>query len=98
MIALGKMFEMEVADRVVTHADGTMSVVLHEGSIKITEADGTIRSSPAGSILSVQPDGSVEWRAAGAFGQYEKAVVVGNNLVYRPTERAFAFAFAPKLP
>ena len=50
-----------------------------------------------GTVISVQPDGAIETRPAGTKGPYERATVIGNTLIYRPLDVAFAFAFAAKV-
>ncbi len=54
-----------------------------EGGVTLSRADGT--------VMSVQPDGVVEWRPAGTAGQYEKAQRFGNILVFSPS-KSYAFA------
>ena len=56
-----------------TWVTGTFSPSSEPGKVIWTEAAG---------VLSVQPDGSLEHRAAGTDGAYERAVQSGTRLVY----------------
>ena len=94
MIAVSKTFltEMVTAVRLNNVGNGEVTVTLADVEL----LDGTTLHEP---VMSVQPDGSVQTRPAGADGPYERAVVSGNLLVFRPAgDRAFAFPFAPKVP
>ena len=52
-----------------------------------------------GTIMSVQPDGSVETRSASALGAYERCTRHGNVVYFRPTaDTVYAFAFAETVP
>jgi len=64
------------------------------------QADGTVTvSNKDGTIVSVQPDGSVQSLPAGTNGAYERARVMGDKLVYSPSNsRAFIFAYISELP
>ena len=58
---------------------------------------------PAGTatVLSVQPDGSVQTRPSGANGPYELARVQGSSLVYAPggvNGKAYLIPFAASIP
>jgi hypothetical protein len=47
------------------------------------QADGTITLSRAdGKVMSVQANGSIEWRPAGTAGPFEKAQVYGSMVVF----------------
>ena len=50
-----------------------------------------------GTVLSVQPDGTIETRPAGAKGPYERATVIGNMVVYRPLNVGYGFPLALKV-
>jgi hypothetical protein len=52
-----------------------------------------------GTIVSCQPDGSLQSRPAGTAGAYERCVVDGPRVTYCPLgTTAFTFAFALKTP
>jgi hypothetical protein len=65
----------------------------------IDQGDGSVTVELIdGQIMSVNPDGGTERRPAGTSGPWERAVVLGNLLVFRPSsDRAFAFAFAARV-
>lgn len=74
---------------------GTMSTetgstaVLAIGPHQLTHLDDThvTVTYPAGAptVLSVQPDGTMDTRPAGSRGPYETALLQGDRLVYAPT-------------
>ena len=51
-----------------------------------------------GTVVSVQPDGSVQSRPAGTAGPYETATVVGDKLVYHSGGHIYAFALLSSIP
>lgn len=55
--------------------------------IHVLDGDRVTVAYPAGAstVLSVQPDGSMETRPAGSAGPYETAILAGDRLVYAPT-------------
>jgi hypothetical protein len=61
------------------------------GDVTVSYADGTVRS--------VQPDGRVEHRPAGANGFYERARVNGGILTSCPDgKHVYDFAHSPQVP
>jgi len=65
------------------------------------EPDGTVPPSQSGDVLSVQTDGTLQTRAEGTAGNFERCVRNGSFLVYRPVGaegRAFVVPFAPDAP
>lgn len=64
------------------------------------QPDGTVTVSfTGGSVMSVQPDGTVQVRPAFTHGPYEKAVRDGNLLIFHPVVGgAYAFAFVERIP
>jgi len=65
------------------------------------QPDGTVPPSQPGDVLSVQTDGTLQTRAEGTAGNFERCVKSGSFLVYRPvgTEgRTFVVPFAPNAP
>jgi hypothetical protein len=73
-----------------TTENGTaQTAVLAIGPHQIHVLDGerVTVAYPAGAstVLSVQPDGSMETRPAGSAGPYETALLAGDRLVYAPT-------------
>ena len=46
--------------------------------------DAAATPSQEGDVLSIQPDGNPQTRAAGSTGAYERCVKVSAGLVYRP--------------
>lgn len=56
-------------------------------------------SYPNGDVLSVQPDGTFQRRAAGTSGIYERATLVPQGLIYCPDgEHAYLVPYAAKVP
>jgi hypothetical protein len=55
--------------------------------IHVLDGDRVTVAYPAGAttVLSVQPDGTMETRPAGSAGPYETALLAGDRLVYAPT-------------
>lgn len=51
-------------------------------------------------VLSVQPDGSIQYRPEGTAGPFELAVLIGDKLIYNPISglNVFVFAFINRLP
>ena len=83
MIAIGKMFELEyIADRLVTHADGAVSVINRDGTVMSVQPDGAVQVRPAGSY--------------GAYER--SVIVGNHLVYCPTGERAFAFPFAASLP
>ena len=62
--------------------------------------DPRVDPSQPGDVLSVQPDGSFQTRPAGTEGPFERAVIQGTGLVYRPLSdgRAFFIGLALNYP
>ncbi len=63
--------------------------------------DAKVDPSQPGDVLSVQPDGSFQTRPAGTAGPFERAVIQGTGLVYRPLGaegRAFFLGLALSWP
>ena len=70
------------------------------GPHQITRLDGDALVTvtyPAGTttVLSVQPDGRIETRPAGANGPYERAVLKSDRLIYAPVGPAGAVYLVP---
>jgi len=57
------------ADRLIAQPDGSFTVRKHDA----IKGDG---------VLSVQPDGTLDWRPAGTKGPWETCRRVGNKLVF----------------
>lgn len=58
------------------------------------QPDGTVTVSMTdGTVFSCQPDGSVQYRPAGAAGIYEKCVQDGVSIVFTPGPIQYWFAF-----
>ncbi len=76
------------------------------GPHQITRLDGdelVTVTYPAGTttVLSVQPDGTIETRPAGANGPYERAILKSDRLVYAPVGPAgqvYLVPYADQLP
>ena len=51
-----------------------------------------------GEVLSCQPDGSFQTRAAGTNGAYELCTVNGGYLTFNPSGTPFTFAFVATIP
>ncbi|HWP71210.1 MAG TPA: hypothetical protein VNM36_08920 [Gemmatimonadaceae bacterium] len=76
------------------------------GPHQITRLDGdelVTVTYPAGTttVLSVQPDGTIQTRPAGANGPYERAVLKPDRLVYAPVGPAgqvYLVPYADQLP
>lgn len=63
-------------------------------SVQSVSGGGTVLENPDGSIVSIQPDGSIQNRPAGADGGYERCKVSGNAATFKPAEGKFyTFAF-----
>jgi hypothetical protein len=66
--------------------------------------DGTVTVTfPVGSdtVLSIQPDGSVETRPHGTDGPFERAILAGGRLIFAPlgsSGRVYIIPFASRLP
>ena len=60
------------------------------GTAIVVNSDGT--------IVSVQPDGSIQSRPAGTAGPYETAKIDGNKLVYHSGGHIYAFALLNEVP
>ena len=56
------------------------------GKVTIANADGT--------VVSVQPDGSIESRPAGTAGDYEVATLNGLTVAYQPVNNGPTFLFS----
>ncbi len=50
---------------------------------------GTVLANPDGTIVSIQPDGSVQSRPPGADGGYERCTVSGNLATWQPVTGVF---------
>ena len=62
-------------------------------------SDGTVTASYRdGTVISVQPDGSIQSRPAGSNGAYERAIVAGDKIIYRPVHLPLVFAYLALLP
>jgi hypothetical protein len=75
------------------------------GPHQINRLDGELVTVtyPAGTttVLSVQPDGTIETRPAGAQGAYERAILKSDRLVYAPvgpTGKVYLVPYADVLP
>src|SRR5262245_6962139 len=68
-------------DHCVDQPDGYVVATINDDP-HIKRGDGT--AAQIGDVLSVQPDGTLQAREAGANGAYELAKPSGNWLVYRP--------------
>jgi hypothetical protein len=66
----------------------------------IAQPDGTvIVIYRDGRVRSVQPDGRVDARPAGADGAYERGCINGGVITYCPDGvHAYDFSFSPKVP
>jgi hypothetical protein len=60
------------------------------GAVNVINADG--------SVMSVQPDGSVETRPSGTDGAWEQACVNGSWIVFAPNGVPFAFPIFSQVP
>lgn len=63
-------------------------------SVKSVSGGGAVLENPDGTIVSIQPDGRVEDRPAGADGGYERCKVSGNAATFKPADgKYYTFAF-----
>lgn len=63
-------------------------------SVQSVSNGGTVLENQDGTIVSIQPDGSVQDRPAGADGGYERCKVAGSVATFKPADGKFySFAF-----
>ena len=61
----------------------------------LSTVNGIVQVNPDGTVVSVQPDGSVETRPVGTIGPWEICKLVGPFLVYTPKTGETSFYFLP---
>jgi len=77
------IIEVFTADQLQDAADSDDEFTLVVGARPdLNRDDGT--PSQAGDVLSIQPDGTAQTRAAGTSGNFERCVKVSAGLVFRP--------------
>jgi len=78
-------------------------VAVGPSQINVLDGDLVTVTYPAGTttVMSVQPDGTIETRPQGANGPYERAILKSDRLVYAPigpAGKAFLVPYADTLP
>lgn len=69
----------------------TLKPSSNPGCVNVINTDGT--------VMSVQPNGTVETRPAGADGSFEQGIVNGAFIVYSPFNQAvYAFPLFQQVP
>lgn len=92
-----KAIEAIPSDKCLDAGDGYVTATIDDHP-DVKRNDGT--PAQVGDVLSVQPDGTIQSRPAGARGAYELAKASGPWLVYRPVNggRVFLHPLATEWP
>lgn len=72
--------------------DPTKQLLAVKGPKSVSNG-GTVLENLDGTIVSIQPDGSVQTRPAGADGGYERCTVNGNVATWKPAEKFYTFGW-----